>query len=107
MTDEQMKTNLTAWVKTYCRDDFLIKNPLYGDEGETEYIESLPGGVEIFLDRAVVYIQSQSGIKSESLGDHSISYEMDMPLAMLKMLAPYKNMYPRRQLNTIDYRVLP
>lgn len=80
MTDEQLKAHLKEWVKDYCNDDFL-------DEDEAE---DLPGGVEVFLDRAASYFKSQSGKTSESLGDYSVSFDADIPRSLLKLLTPYR-----------------
>ncbi len=108
MTDEQIKTALTAWVKDECRDNFLIANPDYDpdDEASEKYIESLPGGVELFLNQAVAYVKNQSGIQSESLGDHSIAWTTDFPDSLLKLIKPHKSQFPVRP-GATKWRVLP
>jgi len=80
MTEQELKAYLTEWVKDYCNNKFL-------NEDEEE---ELPGGVEVFLDRAVEYFKSQSGINSESLGDYSVSFDTDIPESLLKLLRPYR-----------------
>lgn len=92
MNDEQLKAALKEWVKDYCNNQFLIDNPDYDpdDESSDEFIESLPGGVNIFLDRAVAYFKKQSGKKSEALGDYSVSFETDIPQSIMKLIRVYR-----------------
>ena len=107
MTDQELKTALTEWVKDYCKNDFLINNPDYDSEDEEseKYIESLPGGVKTFLNQGVDFIKNQSGIKSESLGDYSIAWTTDYPESLLKLIRPYKSIFPKRNAPT-EWRVM-
>lgn len=75
MTDEQITEHLTNWVKDYCHNDFE---------------DGLPGGVLLFLDQALNFQKSTSMIKSENLGDYSITFRDDYPESSLKLLRPYK-----------------
>jgi len=104
MTDEQIKSALTEWVKDYCNNDFLVKNPDYDSEDaeSEEYIEELPDGVELFLNQAVDFTKNQTGKKSESLGDYSVSWETGFPPSMLMFLAPYRSMYPKSGKSNIE-----
>ena len=108
MTDQQIKDALTEWVKDYCQNDFKIDNPDYDEEeeGSEEYILSLPSAVNLFLNQAVDYMKNQSGIKSESLGDHSITWETDFPKSLTKLLVPYRSMFPKRKAPK-EWRVMP
>jgi len=78
MTDAELRDALEEWVKDYCRDQFE---------------DGLPGGVEVFLDRAVTVIKEQTGVQSERLGDYAIAYlagEKPWPGPMLALLHPYR-----------------
>ena len=75
MTDEQITAALTDWAKDYCKDDFA---------------DGLPGGVMLFLNQGLDFIKTSPNIKSESLGDYSVTFRDDFPETMLKLLKPYK-----------------
>lgn len=69
------------WVKDYCNNDFL------DEDGN----EDLPAGVDLFLDRAVKHFSKEAGLKSETLGDHSVSFDpAELPDKLLDMLTPYR-----------------
>ena len=93
LTDQQITNALTDWVKDWCNNQFLILNPDYDaeDEQSEEYIETLPGGVLLFLENAVGVFKTDTGIKSESLGDYSVSFKDDVLLELANQyLKPYK-----------------
>ena len=93
LTDQQITNALTDWVKDWCNNDFLIDNPDYDSEDETseEYIVDLPAGVELFLENAVSTFKTDTGIKSESLGDYSVSFKDDKLLTLARQyLKPYR-----------------
>jgi len=75
MTDVELRIYLEDWVKDYC------KNP---------FESGTPSGVVLFLDKAVEFIKAQNGVKSETLGDWSITLSVDYPESMLKLIKPYK-----------------
>jgi len=75
-----LRDNLKNWAKDYCNCDFKDKN---GNE-------AIPGGVELFLDRAEAYLEKEEGITSETLGDHSISYDLKLPWDVTRFLHPYR-----------------
>lgn len=77
--EHEMKALLLEWVKDTCRNDFMV--------GEKEVI---PGGVELFLTKATKYLENQQGIRSESLGDYSVSFDDDLPESLKRLLRPYK-----------------
>lgn len=79
MTDQEIKDALLKWVKDYCNNNFLVDG-----------VETIPGGVEIFLNQGVDFIKKQNGIQGESLGDYSVTLTTDFPLSMLKLLRPYR-----------------
>ncbi len=75
MTDEQIKAALLEWAEAYCN---------------TEFGEEPPGGVELFLEKAVAYFNANEGLSSESLGDYSVSYENRIPPSLLALIEPYR-----------------
>ena len=74
MVTEKM---IKDFVKDYCRDDFRA---------------GFPGGVKIFIQKALDFLNQQSGKTSESLGDYSVSFESQIPKAMIETLYPYRRM---------------
>lgn len=76
MTDAELRIYLIEWAASYCHTAF--------EEND------LPGGVEIFLDRAADFIKSSSGKTSESLGDYSVSFSQEIPPTLTSLLEPYK-----------------
>lgn len=75
MTDEQLTAHLTEWVKDYCHNDF---------------IDGLPSGVVLFLEQALNFQKASSAVRSETLGDYSITFRDDYPESTLKLLRPYR-----------------
>jgi hypothetical protein len=75
MTDAEILVQLELWVKDYCKNDFA---------------DGLPGGVVLFLNQGLDFMKTSSNVKSESLGDYSITFRDDFPESMLKLLKPYK-----------------
>ncbi len=80
MTAAEAKIHLKGWVKDYCNNQFL------DEDGH----EDLPGGVVLFLEQGVTFMQNQTGVQSESLGDHSITWTTDFPGSLMKQLTPYR-----------------
>ena len=80
MTDEQITVYLTEWVKDYCHNDFL----------DASGVETLPGGVILFLERGLDFQKRKASVTSETLGDYSISFGDGYPDDMLKLLRPYR-----------------
>ncbi len=55
--------------------------------------ETLPGGVKLALDKLEVF-NAQSPVKSESLGDYSVTYsDTGLPAHIKSMLTPYRGLY--------------
>ncbi len=79
MTDIEKKNFLIEFAKDFCNDDFMEDD-----------IQVLPAGVKLFVEKGMSYLDVMTGIKSESLGDHSITTEQDFPSGMLRLLQPYK-----------------
>lgn len=50
----------------------------------------LPGGVKIYLAKAIEHSLLKVGLKSRSMGSVSYSYDLDMPASVTKYLRPYK-----------------
>lgn len=76
----QLKSELLRWVKDYCNNTFV------NDDG----VEVIPGGVEVFLTQASIFIEKQTGKTSESLGDYSVAWSTDYPQSMMRLLSPYR-----------------
>lgn len=71
---------IIEWVQDYCNQTF---------EDADEFLQ-LPGGVKIFIARACQFNAAQAGVKSESLGDYSVSYSTEYPESLTKLLRPYR-----------------
>ena len=87
-TTYDLKANLLRWVKDYCRDDFIRGT-----------VEVIPGGVEVFLEKALAYYTNiaGSGLASESLGDYSVSFNNSsstggIPVELKSLLIPYRRL---------------
>ena len=76
---------LKDFAKEYCNNPFLVY-----DEDTEEYVEEIPEPVILFLAKATEYNIFQSGVKSESVGDYSVSFETDYPESITKLLRPYR-----------------
>jgi hypothetical protein len=72
MTDSQRRTRLIAWAKDRCQNDDLTEEKL-----------------ELFLEQAVPFSAGISGKTSESLGDYSVSFNVDFPPSIMRFLTPY------------------
>ena len=54
--------------------------------------ETLPGGIILALDKLEIH-EAQQPVKSESLGDYSVSYEDGLPPAIKSKLTTYRSMF--------------
>lgn len=50
----------------------------------------LPGGVKIYMAKAIEHNLLQVGLKSRSMGSVSYSYDLEMPESIQKLIRPYK-----------------
>lgn len=68
-------------VKEYCNNTF-------GETGSESL--ALPGGVKLFMAKAIQFNEKKAGLKSKSMGSVSYSYENDFPESLYKYLGPYR-----------------
>jgi hypothetical protein len=80
MTPEEIKQAYLRWIEDYCNNKF--------DK------DSLPGGVELALEKLVEIDPPHRNITSEKLSDMSQTYANDgnIPKFILKWLSPYKRL---------------
>jgi len=80
------------FAETYCKQYFSIKNPDYDVEvpGSEEFILDIPNPVYEYIAKDVE--SKLDGVKSESLGDHSITYAQSAE--PIKLLTQYRKMFP-------------
>ena len=68
-------------------------NPPPDNVTDWEYTEeTLPGGIVLALNKLEVY-EAQQPVKSESLGDYSVSYEDGLPPAIKSRLNTYRSIF--------------
>ncbi|MED4461858.1 phage head-tail connector protein [Metabacillus fastidiosus] len=67
---------LLEHVEAYCNNSFRPPD--------------IPGGVKIFLAKAIEHNQLKTGLKSRSMGSVSYSYDLEFPETLYKYLRPYK-----------------
>ncbi|WP_191556609.1 head-tail connector protein [Metabacillus idriensis] len=77
---EISEADILDWVKEWCNNSFSNE---YGQE-------ILPGGVKIFIPKALQYLQQKAGIQSRTMGSVSYSFEADFPPSLLRLIRPYK-----------------
>lgn len=75
----EMIVILTEFVKDYTNNKFLNENK-----------EVLPGGVKLFIARAIQYNMNPTGVTGRSMGGASYSYDTDYPPSLIRLLRPYK-----------------
>ena len=80
------------FAEEYCNQFFSIKNPDYNAlvTGSEKFIMAIPGPVYEYMAKDIDL--SINGVKSESLGDHSITYNQAADHA--KILTQYRKMFP-------------
>lgn len=75
-------------VKEHCNNTF----------GETESgPPALPGGVKLFMAKAIQFNENKAGLKGRSMGSVSYSYETEFPESLYKYLRPYRKVKFRVQ----------
>ncbi|WP_203364719.1 hypothetical protein [Bacillus sp. REN10] len=52
----------------------------------------IPGGVRIFMAKAIQHNCQKAGLKSRSMGTVSYSYDLEFPGSMYMYLAPYRRL---------------
>lgn len=51
---------------------------------------TIPGGVKIFMAKAIQHNQNKAGLKSRTMGTVSYSYDLEFPESIYRYLRPYK-----------------
>lgn len=85
--DEYIKTMLPLLfedVMIYTNNDFGGISP----EGAV----IIPGGVKIYLAKALEHNLNASGLKSRTMGSVSYTYDLDFPESFKRYLKPYKRL---------------
>jgi hypothetical protein len=72
---------IVEYAKDECYQDFL------DDDG----VEQLPGGVKVFVAKAIEYNMNTAGVTSRSQGV-SYSYDTDFPKSIMRFLSPYRRL---------------
>jgi len=72
---------LLEYAEKYCNQEWR------DDNGNPE---DVPGPVIMFVAKATEYSIAQAGVKSETLGDYSISIADDIPASALAHLKQYR-----------------
>lgn len=83
--DEYLETMiplLVEWIKDYTNNSFT----------DTKGVESLPGGVCIFIAKACEHNMQKAGLKARSMGEVSYTYNLDFPNTLTRFLRPYKRL---------------
>lgn len=79
MTEQELKDYLKEYAKDYCNNSFLV------DE-----VETIPAGVNLFINKAYEHYNRETGLKAESLSRHSISFDSELPQSIVRLLNPYR-----------------
>ena len=80
------------FAEKYCNQFFSTKNPDYdvAVSGSEEFILNIPNPIYEYIAKDVEL--NINGVKSESLGDHSITYNQSAE--PIKLLTQYRKMFP-------------
>jgi len=80
------------FAEKYCNQFFSTKNPNYdvAVSGSEEFIMAIPNPVYEYIAKDVEL--NINGVKSESLGDHSITYNQSAE--PIKLLTQYRKAFP-------------
>jgi len=80
------------FAEKYCNQFFSTKNPNYdvAVSGSEKFIMAIPNPVYEYIAKDVEL--NINGVKSESLGDHSITYNQSAE--PIKLLTQYRKMFP-------------
>ena len=80
------------FAEEYCNQFFSVKNPDYdaGVTGSEEFILAIPNPVYEYIAKDIE--SNIDGVSSESLGDHSITYNQSAE--PIKLLTQYRKVFP-------------
>jgi len=80
------------FTEKYCNQFFSTKNPDYDASvsGSEEFIMAIPNPIYEYIAKDVEL--NINGVKSESLGDHSITYNQSAE--PIKLLTQYRKAFP-------------
>lgn len=84
--DEYINTMLPILyehIPVTCNNDFI--------DTETGLVK-FPGGVRLFVAKAIEHNMQKSGLKSKSMGSVSYSYDLDFPSSPITYLRPYRRL---------------
>ena len=89
--DDKVPASL-EFAEKYCNQYFSTKNPDYDAlvSGSEEFIMAIPNPVYEYIAKDIEL--KLDGVKSESLGDHSITY--NQTAEPIKLLTQYRKMFP-------------
>ena len=68
-----MRDAYLEWIKLYCNNSNLVDTLM----------------ISVVIDKLIEH-DKHTGVQSESLGDYSVSYEVDYPQSILRLLIPYR-----------------
>jgi Phage gp6-like head-tail connector protein len=80
--DEYIAEMLPTFIeqaKDYCNNSFLVNG-----------VEVLPGGVKLYVAKAIEFSMHPSNLRSRTMGEVSYTYEVDVPRSITKYLSPYR-----------------
>ena len=80
------------FTEKYCNQFFSTKNPNYDTavSGSEEFILSIPNPIYEYIAKDIEL--NINGVKSESLGDHSVTYSQSVE--PIKLLTQYRKAFP-------------
>lgn len=64
MTEEQVRLAYLEWIKTYTNNDFVVDS-----------VEVIPPMVNLVIQEMIQQDEADSTVKSESLGDYSVTFD--------------------------------
>lgn len=53
---------------------------------------NIPGGVKLFLAKAIQFNQNKAGLKGRTMGTVSYSYDLEFPASLYTYLRPYRRL---------------
>ncbi|MBT2661943.1 hypothetical protein [Bacillus sp. ISL-45] len=70
-------------------------NNTFGDSETTSPV--IPGGVKIFMAKAIEFYQNKTGLRNRSMGTVSYSFESELPRSLYNNLRAYRKVRFRAQ----------
>jgi hypothetical protein len=93
--DLQSLKNMLGYSNTTKHDDYLTEMlPIMIDYTKTEcnntFSDELPGGVKLFIAKAIEFNMNPSSLKGRTMGEVSYSYNTEFPRSITRYIAPYR-----------------